>query len=75
MEKLKLEINRHISSKNNMWAALIVSTSGTLAVMFNMDSLIKIIFFILGILLSIFFLAVYKAKSRYIDYLIDKTGE
>jgi 1,4-dihydroxy-2-naphthoate octaprenyltransferase len=72
MEKQKQDINRHIHSKNNIWAALLVSLSGTLAVMFNLHSTLQWIFFALGILFSIGLFAAYKSRSKYIDYLIKK---
>lgn len=75
MEKYTHEINRHIHSKNNIWAALLVSISGTLAVMFNLHNMLQFIFFIVGILFSIGLFAAYKSRSRYIDYLINKMEE
>jgi len=75
MEKIKQEINRYINSKNNMWAGLIGSTGGTLALLFNLNSPLKVMFLIIGFLFSVGFFSIYRSKSKYIDYLIEKMGE
>jgi len=36
---------------------------------------LKVMFLVVGILFSLGFLSQYKAKSRYIDYLIEKIGK
>jgi hypothetical protein len=75
MEKHKQEILRYIHSKNNIWTALVVSTSSTIALLFNHKNLLENTFFVIGVLFSILFLALYKSRSRYIDRLIEKVGE
>ena len=71
--KIRGKIN--FNAKNNIWAALIVSTGGTLTLMFNLDSNLKILFFIIGILFSLGFLYVYRLKTKYLNYLVEKIGE
>jgi len=75
MENIKQEILKVINSRNNIWTALIISTGGTLALMFNLDGKLKMMFFMIGMLFSIGFLYSYLLKGRYLDYLIEKTGE
>ena len=62
-------------SKNNLWTASLVSLSGTLTLMFNLDSKLKILFFCLGSLFSAIFVYGYFKKDDQIEYLISKLNK
>ncbi|OGI01097.1 MAG: hypothetical protein A2Y25_04990 [Candidatus Melainabacteria bacterium GWF2_37_15] len=77
MEKNPIEklIDYYINGRNNIWYVLIVSVGGTLTLMFSLDSTLKIIFFIIGIMFSFGFLIEYWRKAIQIKRLIIKLKE
>jgi len=74
-EALKKEIDYEVNTKNNLWYALIVSISGTLSLVINPDSPIKIVLIGLGIFTSLLLLYGYFVKNKVIDKLLDKLNQ
>ncbi|MDD3012521.1 MAG: hypothetical protein PHC34_02315 [Candidatus Gastranaerophilales bacterium] len=58
MEKdaTKKEIDSLISKRSNHFAFLVVLGGGSIGLLFNLDSILKIIFFIIGLVLITIFL-------------------
>ena len=74
-EALQKEIDFQRDVKTHLWNALIVSTGGTLALLFNLKGSLKIGLFILGILfIGVLFFGYFR-KDDQIDYLIKKLRE
>jgi len=66
-EYIKKRIDYLRDERNHLWVGLIVTTGGTLALLFNLNSPIKTLFFILGIIFSIVFLFGYFKKDDQIE--------
>lgn len=61
--------------KNHLWTGLLITVGGTLTLVFHLDSLLKIIFFTLGIIFSVIFFIGYFKKDEQIEFLFDKLNE
>jgi intracellular septation protein A len=69
---IKKRIDYLRDERNHLWTALIVTIGGTLTLLFNMDNILKAIFFILGLIFSVIFLLGYFKKVDQIELLFDK---
>jgi len=61
--------------KSHLWTGLIVSSGGTLTLLFNLDNPLKVVFFIVGIILSVFLFFGYFKKDYQIEGLLNKLKE
>ncbi len=76
---IKKRIDYLRDERNHLWAALVLTFGGTLALLFNLnnDSL-KITFFIIGLLFSTIFLLAYFKKDDQIEkffIMLEKSEE
>lgn len=71
-DALNKEIDLISSEKNHIWTAFLVSTSGTIALIFNLNSIMKVTFLVIGIITSIFLFLMYFMKNDQLDSLLNK---
>lgn len=69
-DEINAQLNNYINYRNNIWTALLVVSSGTMAVFLNLDNKIKILLVIVGILLNILLFALYKDANKNINFYI-----
>lgn len=74
-DSVKKRIDYLRDERNHIWTSLMVTLGGTLALMFNLNSKLKIIFFIFGVLFSIIFFYAYFKKDEKFELLIKKIEE
>jgi hypothetical protein len=72
-ETVKLKINNYIELRKSLLTLIIVLTSGTVALLLNLDSLIKIVLFIVGIVLNYFFIICFVDSNKSINKLLIDT--
>ena len=74
-DKLILEkISNYKDIRRNLWTAIVLLTGGIVAITMNMDSYIKIFWFILGTLSDLFFAYSLIKLNENIDNLLMKLG-
>ena len=69
------QLNNLINTRNNYWTAFMVTSGGTMALFFNADNLIKIIFILVGALLSIMLFILHIDLNRNINKLINELSD
>lgn len=74
-EAIQKEIDCLRDVKTHLWHALIVSSGGTIALLFNLDHWLKALFLVIGTLFSIAFLNGYFKNDDRINKLIKKLKE
>ena len=73
--EIKAQLNNLINCRNNYWTAFLVTSGGTMALFFNADNLIKIIFVLIGALLSIILFILHIDLNKNINKLINTLNE
>jgi len=74
-DKLTLEkISNYKDIRRNLWTAIVLLTGGIVALSMNMDSFIKIFWFISGTLSDLFFAYSLIKLNESIDSLLSKLG-
>ena len=58
-DSLIKEIDIVSNEKNHIWTTFLISASGTLALIFSLNNIIKIIFFVIGLVTSSFLFLIY----------------
>ncbi len=71
-DSLSKEIDIVSNEKNHIWTTFLISASGTLALIFSLNNIIKIIFLIIGIVTSSFLFLIYFKKNDQLDVLLNK---
>jgi len=72
---IEKQIDSQRDMRNHLWTALLVTVSGTLTVMFNLNSLLRGLFFLIGSsFIAILFIG-YLNKSICINRLLRKLTE
>jgi hypothetical protein len=74
-DAIKKEIDYLINMKSHLWTGFLVSSSGTLTLLFNLDSSLKMVFFVSGTVLSIFLFFGYFKKDYQIENLLNRLKE
>lgn len=74
-DAVKKEIDTIRDVRNHIWNATIVTIGGTVAILFNLDSMLKIIFFIIGLIIIPFLVNGYFQKENKINLLIKELKE
>ena len=72
MEKFETEIGKLKDERTHIWNAFLVSLSGTLTLLTNLNTETKVILFILGLISSILLFFVYFKKDDQIELIINK---
>ena len=72
MEKLKQKINYHIHLRNTLWTTALIIASGTLSLIFRLNSFLEKTMFIIGFILTILLFNGCFKKEEYIENLINK---
>jgi len=72
MEKSKIDIEKVKDERTHIWNAFLFSTSGTLALLVNLNTYIKDVLFAFGIVVSILLFFVYLNKGDQINYYSNK---
>jgi len=71
-DSLIKEIDIVSNEKNHIWTTFLISASGTLALIFSLNNIIKIIFLVIGLVTSSFLFLIYFKKNDQLDSLLNK---
>jgi hypothetical protein len=58
--------------KNHLWTGLIVTLGGTLTLLFNLNTNLKLVFFFIGLFFSIIFFVAYFKKDDQLEFFFNK---
>lgn len=69
-EAIKLKIENHKDIRRNVWTAIIVLTGGLAMLVLNLDSMTKLVVFIMGIILNYMFFKAIVYNNSQVEALI-----